>query len=255
MKTKKSFIIFFSILCYLNVFAQEENKKHKFTGNVSLTGNIQTGNSERILLINNVNYKIESTSKKTAFNSKNRYVYGTVGDFLKENDFRTSNYLTFNADKKWNPIVGFYFETLRIKKMKSSIKPLAGIQYKLVNTKKLKLSPRVLLGYSWQKYDGINFENFNNNGEDDINGTSINFGLNATINPFDGKVIFNLFSIYQLGVEETKNQRLWFDFNTLVPIYKGLSFRLSLNNYYENIVLQGVKNNDLNIAYGLGYNF
>ena len=252
MKGKATIITL--LIFTLHIVAQER-REARFTGNVSLTGNIQTGNSQRVLLINNVNFKINSNSKKTNFQSKNRYVYGTVGDFLKENDFRTSNYLTFNSDKKWNPVIGFYFETLRIKKMKSSVKPLIGIQYKLVNKEKLKLYPRVLLGYSWQKYDGINFRNFNNNGLDVINGTNINLGLNASINPFESKVIINLFSIYQLGIEESNNQRLWVDLNVQVPIYKGISFRVSLNNYYENIILQGVKNNDLNIAYGFGYKF
>jgi Protein of unknown function, DUF481 len=254
MKTKITFIIALCFLCNLSVLAQEEKQK-KFSGNLSLTGTVQTGNSERILLINNVNFKLLSNTKKTSFESKSRYVYGTVGDFLKENDFRTSNYIILNENRKWNPVFGFYFEILRIKKMKSSVKPLGGVKYKLVDKEKIKLSPSLLLGYSWQTYRGANFKDFDNGGDNEINGTNINFGVNATLNPFENKVVFNLFSIYQLGIEETENQRLWVDFNTLIPLYKGLSFRLSLNNYYENIILQGVKNNDLTISYGFGYKF
>ncbi|RBW54325.1 hypothetical protein DS884_17920 [Tenacibaculum sp. E3R01] len=254
MKKEITSVIFLSIVCSLSIFSQD-TKQHKFTTDINFTGNVFTGNTQRVLLINNANFKIESHSGKTNFQSKNRYIYGTAGGNSKENDYRTSNYFMLKINKKWNPIIGFYFETLRIKKLRSSIKPLIGIQYKLIDNGKITVYPRVLIGYSWQKFNGTNFKDFDSHSSNEINGMNINFGLNASFNPFKDKIIFNVFSIYHLDITKSNYQRLWLDFNTKILLFKGLYARLSLNNYYESIVLEGIQNNDLHITYGFGYRF
>lgn len=64
-----------------------------------------------------------------------------------------------------------------------------------------------------------------------------------------------MFTIYQISMKESKHQRFWFDLNINVPLYKNLYTKVAFNNYYENIVLQGVRKNDINIGYGLGVKF
>lgn len=256
---KNSFNLFLLVILLVHasnfLMAQENTNDKKFSLSISLTGNLSFGNSERILLINNADINWLSKSDKTKYISKIRYVYGTVGGFLKENDFRTGNYLMLNADKKLSPLVALYFETLRLKKINTFLKPMVGIQYKLIDHPKFNFNPRMLIGYSWQNYDGSNFSNFDNNGNSTINGSNLNFGFMATINPFKDKVIFDLFSNYQYGLEESKNQRLWLDVVMRVPLHKGLSFNLMFNNYYEEIILNGVKQNDITLTYGLSYRF
>jgi len=249
-------MILLSVFFSIEGFSQDSISK-KESWDISLIGTMVFGNSERILLINDVNYKWQSTNKKNKLISKNRYVYGTVGSNkkVKENDLRTSIFLILNTDKKWNPMIGFFYQNLQIKKVKSLIKPLFGVQYKLINKNKFVFTPNVLIGYGWQSYKGNTFVNFNNNGANNINGANINLGFNARAKLFNEKLILSMFSIYQIGIEESKHQRLWLDLNIKIPLYKGLYLRTSLNNYYENIVLQGVHKNDANLGYGLGLKF
>lgn len=244
-----------SLVFFSNGYSQDSIPM-KNIWDISLAGTLQFGNSERILLINNVNYSWLSSSRNTEFISKNRYVYGTVANnLLKENDFRSSNYLILNVKKRLNPVIGLFFQSLRIKKVNSIYKPMLGAQYKLVENEKFMFTPNVLIGYIWQNYKARNFIDFDNNGEDNINGTNFNLGFNASAKLFDNKLSVTMFSIYQIGIEETKHQRFWFDININIPLYKGLYARATFNNYFENIVLQGVKQNDINIGYGLGVKF
>lgn len=149
--------IMMSLVLFFKGFSQDSisSKNH---WEVSLTGTLQFGNSERILLMNNVNYNWSSVNKNTEFISKNRYVYGTVSKkLLKENDFRSSNYLILNTKKRLHPMIGLFFQSLRVKKVNSLYKPMLGVQYMLVNNEKFMFTPNGLLGYSWQNYKRTDF--------------------------------------------------------------------------------------------------
>ncbi len=239
----------FILTSFNSTLAQEQKKS---VLDISLTGTVQTGNSERLLLINSVKFVWYNEKESLQFQTLNRYVYGTVGSFNKENDFRSANYLFLYVNKNWNPVLGLFFEKIKIKGIDAIIKPMAGIQYNLFDNKKLKIKPQILIGYAWQQYIGNSFSNFDNMGSNSINGSNFNAAINVSLKAFENNVTFTLFSIYQVDLEVSRNKRFWFDFNIQIPIWKHVYGRFSFNNYYENIVLEKIKKNDSNISYGLG---
>ncbi len=240
-------------MLYVAKISGQETSHQTHSGNLSLTGTVQTGNSERVLLINTLSFTWNNNKGNTQFKTIDRYVYGTVGNFNKENDFRSANYVIFSNRNKWNPIVGLFFEKIKIKGIDAILKPMVGVQYKLIEKEKFLVRPQLMVGYAWKRYSGSAFMGFDNNGGRNINGTNINAAVNATIKPFNDKIILNIFSIYQWGIEESVDQRFWFDLNTQIPIWKGLYGRISFNNYFENINLEGTKKNDVNFSYGVGF--
>ena len=217
-----------------------------------LNGIIYDGNVNRVLLINTLGYVLNNEKRNFQVLSFDSYVYGTVGSFKTENDFRSANYLILNANKKFNPVFSFFYEKIKLKGIDALVKPAVGIQYQLVTNKNLIMRPQLMVGYAWQNYAGSNFTDFDNNGEESINGANANLALYTVYNTFGGRLNFILFGIYQMGIEESKQRRLWFDLKAQIPVWKVLFVRLSLNNYFENIALEGRQKNDFSFNYGIG---
>ena len=146
-------------------------------------------------------------------------------------------------------------ETYWIKRIERHFQYGLGTRYSLLKSSRIFLQLGLMGSFSNKQYAAANFEDFDNKGSSTIDAFFITPVLDVRVVLIPRRLILKTLVWYQQDVELRQNWRYVIDGALLLPIWKGLNMRFSVNNFYEHINLEGVKANDLFLTYGVNYKF
>ncbi|WP_422859665.1 DUF481 domain-containing protein [Flagellimonas sp. S174] len=256
MKTTTSKILFLLATLLITVSnAQQVSDSTKLKIDLAATGNVQTGNFERLQFINQLNFSLDSKDSKWNLHSRHLYLYQKVFGNKSQDDYLTRNFLTYRINEKLDVFGGFFYEKFFIKRIDRNIQYGVGTRYAIIKKQRAFVQLGLMGSYANKKYVGANFQDFDNGGSDTIDGFFISPVLNSKFVIVPKRLIFNFLFWFQQDVGESENYRFNIETSLLAPVYKGLSLKVSFNDFYENINLVGAKANDTFLTYGLSYKF
>ncbi|QLG44455.1 DUF481 domain-containing protein [Costertonia aggregata] len=259
MTGKKQFIFLIAFLiCFLiqsKLHGQSVKDSTRTDLDFAATGNVQTGNFERLQFINQLDFSMDSKNRKWNFNSRHLYLFQKVFENKSQDDYLTRNFLTYRIDKKLDVFGGFFFEKFFIKRININIQYGLGTRYAAVKKSRAFVQFGLMGSYAKKKYMGSNFKDFDNGGGDTIDGFFISPVLSSKFVLVPKRLIFNFLFWFQQDITEPENYRFNLETSLLAPVYKGLSLKVGFNDFYENINLVGAKANDSFLTYGLNFKF
>lgn len=241
------------ILCF-SLFCQTKDTT-RISVDIGLTGNIQTGNFERLQFINQVNVVLNSKNQKWNFTSRNLYLYQTVFGNKSQDDYLGRHFAAYQINSKTDVFAAFFIEQYFIKRIDLHTQFGLGTRYTILQNNRAFVQLGLMGSYSDKKYVGANFTDFDNDGNSTIQGVFISPILNSKISIIPKRIYFDFLGWFQQDISETQNWRFNLESSLLIPLYKGLNMKFSFNNFYEHINIEGTKANDIFLTYGLNYKF
>ena len=223
----------------------------RFTLDLGLTGNVQTGNFERLQFINQLRLSLHSRDRRWNFLSRHLYLYQRVFGNETQNDYLTHTFATRYLSPRLDVFGAIFLEKHLIKRIDLHTQFGAGVRYALVKSPRAFMQLGLMGSYSNKRYLGANFADFDNGGDPTIEAFFLSPVLNTRFVLAPRRVYFNLLCLYQQDVTVSQNWRFNLESALSMPVHGGLSLKISFNNFYENINLVGVRANDTFLTYGL----
>lgn len=241
------------LLCLfpLLVFSQiNESDTLTLKADFSLTGLYQGGNVETIIFRtkSGVTYK---PFKKWVVKTQNSYVYQEFGKTKADEDFLSLNFLYFNPEKKFYPLVLGFFSTNFRREIEYRYLSGAGVTYQILEKKSNWLKVALSSEYENTRFKTTNFNIEQYDGIKNISTFRGTIWLNGKHEIFKKKLIFKHEFFYQPSLEETDNYRWQADLALEIPVWKFLNFKINYLHTYESIVVQGQEEQDQFLTFGL----
>ncbi|MCP9748789.1 DUF481 domain-containing protein [Lacihabitans sp. CS3-21] len=211
-------------------------------------GVYNSGNVNRQLLTLRASLNFEKPTSIWGFNTSPKYQYGRNNKILQEREFYAdlNNTLFYSQADVYGLVFGSYEES-NLRKINSRFMLGLGVGYKIIGSKNHPNS-RVKLGISnaflKEKTDFYTREDRN------IWRNSTRIKLKAEL--IKDKLFFNNVTFFQPSI--TSNYLRWNAFSQIqLKVAKHISFTAALENSFENINTEGVKNTQVNAILGFTY--
>ncbi|MCP9756402.1 DUF481 domain-containing protein [Lacihabitans sp. CCS-44] len=211
-------------------------------------GVYNSGNVNRQLLTLRASVNFEKPKSIWGFNTSPKYQYGRNNKILQEREFYAdlNNTLFYSQSDVYGLVFGSYEES-NLRKINSRFMLGLGVGYKIIGSKNHPNS-RVKLGISnaflKEKTDFYTREDRN------IWRNSTRVKLKAEL--IKDKLYFNNVTFFQPSI--TSNYLRWNAFSQIqLKVAKHISFTAALENSFENINTEGVKNTQINAILGFTY--
>ncbi|MEQ9297447.1 MAG: DUF481 domain-containing protein [Cyclobacteriaceae bacterium] len=249
MKTKQALILLLSICSFSATAQLRDSDTLKLGYRITSTGNISKGNLDRTIINNSLD--ISHRGKITGFRSTNSYVYGKIGSRQTEDDFATANYFYLYPNGRLIPFATFWYnETLR-RKISHHYLSGAGVAYVAVRDQKNNLRLSIFGVYDRLEFDGVNYEKPSFNGSSTVGSWRAGARVTGGHSLFEDKLRIRYETWFMQSLQSTDIYRYYAEINFDIPFNKRGAFRMSLRDYYENIVLVGIEPNDLTYTFGI----
>jgi hypothetical protein len=211
-------------------------------------GVYNSGNVNRQLLTLRASINYEKPKSIWGINTSPKFQYGRNNKILQEREFYAdlNNTLFYSQSDVYGLVFGSYEES-NLRKINSRFMLGLGVGYKIIGSKNHPNS-RVKLGISnaflKEKTDFYTREDRN------IWRNSTRIKLKAEL--IKDKLFFNNVTFLQPSI--TSNYLRWNAFSQIqLKVAKHISFTAALDNSFENINTEGVKNTQINAILGLTY--
>jgi hypothetical protein len=211
-------------------------------------GVYNSGNVNRQLLTLRASVNFEKPKSIWGFNTSPKYQYGRNNKILQEREFYAdlNNTLFYSQSDVYGLVFGSYEES-NLRKINSRFMLGLGVGYKIIGSKNHPNS-RVKLGISnaflKEKTDFYTREDRN------IWRNSTRVKLKAEL--IKDKLFFNNVTFFQPSI--TSNYLRWNAFSQIqLKVAKHISLTAALENSFENINTEGVKNTQINAILGFSY--
>ncbi|HLO44838.1 MAG TPA: DUF481 domain-containing protein [Leadbetterella sp.] len=211
-------------------------------------GVYNSGNVNRQLLTLRASVNFEKPKSIWGFNTSPKYQYGRNNKILQEREFYAdlNNTLFYSQSDVYGLVFGSYEES-NLRKINSRFMLGLGVGYKIIGSKNHPNS-RVKLGISnaflKEKTDFYTREDRN------IWRNSTRIKLKAEL--VKDKLYFNNVTFFQPSI--TSNYLRWNAFSQIqLKVAKHISLTAALENSFENINTEGVKNTQINAILGFSY--
>ncbi|MCP9763635.1 DUF481 domain-containing protein [Lacihabitans soyangensis] len=211
-------------------------------------GVYNSGNVNRQLLTLRASINYEKPKSIWGFNTSPKYQYGRNNKILQEREFYAdfNNTLFYSQSDVYGLVFGSYEES-NLRKINSRFMLGLGVGYKIIGSKNHPNS-RIKLGISnaflKEKTDFYTREDRN------IWRNSTRVKLKVEL--IKDKLFFNNVTFFQPSV--TSNYLRWNAFSQIqLKVAKHISFTAALDNSFENINTEGVKNTQINAILGFTY--
>ncbi len=227
-----------------------ESDTLKVKASLSLTGFFQQGNVETKIFRGRTDLSVRPW-KKWVFKTKNSYVFQEFGGNKADEDILSLNFLYFNPERKLYPqILGFVSTNFR---REISVRYLmgAGVTYQALNGKDNWLKFSLTGEYEETDFNKTDFNRDEFDGNDNIGTFRGTIWINGQYKVLEKKVILTHESYFQPSLESGKNYRWQADIGVELPIWKFLSFKINYLHTFESIVIQGQKEEDRFLTFGL----
>jgi hypothetical protein len=215
----------------------------------TVSGSWLEGNISRLLVINRV--EAAYAQPGWGFATRTDYQYGSIRHRRTENDVDSWNFVYRHPLARAYPYAMLVVETNYRRQVENRLQPGVGVSYSLLHQAPHLL--RLSLTGAWEqtRYGGTRFEH-----RPDTTASVIEtwrvigriFGQHRLIER-RLRVLYEVW--YQQALRARANYRYRAEGTLEAPITKHVALRATARYSYENVVLVGIKPNDLFITYGL----
>ncbi|WP_299228388.1 DUF481 domain-containing protein [uncultured Psychroserpens sp.] len=246
MKTVLYYLFLFPILLSAQI---NESDTLKLKANLSLTGFWQSGNVETLIFRakSDLSYK---PWKKWVFKTKNSYVYQEFGKEKADEDILSLNFLYFNPERKFYPLVlGFVSTNFR---REIDLRSLVGVgvTYQVIDHKDHWLKLSVSSEYEQTDFAKSDFNRSAYDGDRSINTFRSTLWVNGKYKLFKNKLILSHESYFQPSLEQSDNFRWQADIGIELPIWKFLNFKVNYLHTFESVVIEDQEQEDSFLTFG-----
>lgn len=255
---KFKFISFFIIIFSLNSNAkvwQLTKSESLWHLKVTSTGQYIEGNQHRSLFTNKAN--LSKSWKLLGFISNNTYQYGTVGkkNFVVYNDIRSENLITFLPHIRFSPFVREYVETNKLRQIDFRNELALGGFYKVFVHEQhfISLMASVINQSTICKYSAFNIIDNSSSNKRNVWkwGTGI-LGVNTIV---ENQLSTEYQLLYMQNIDLIKDFNYLIDITLNAKIIRGLSFNVNYFQTFENVGMKGISPKEVQLTYGLSYQF
>lgn len=253
----RKYITFLAILILISpvLTAQvNESDTARFQLTASLTGIYQDGNVEYFSLRGRLDFSSRLTSE-VVLKSQNNNLYQEFSGFKADNNLYSRNFLYYRPEARVYPFaIGFISSNFRQQLERRFFGGVGG-------TWQIVARPNHIVKFSLASvYETSLFRESNYNiniydGSRNINlwrGTAYLSGLHQLA---DGHLQLSYESYWQPALEDGENYRIVADVGLESKVWKNLSLRLSYVYTSERVVIQGVKERDRLLLFGVSSKF
>ena len=243
---------FIFILLYLPGFISaqiNESDSLKLKADLSLTGLYQGGNVETLIFRakSSVSFK---PIKSTVFKTQNSYVYQEFGKTKADEDILSLNFLYFNPEQKFYPLLLGFFSTNFRREIDRRALIGAGVTYQIFNKKNSWLKVALSSEYEHTRFDEFIFNIAEYNGSETIDTWRGTLWTSGKYHLFKKKVVFSHEFYYQPSLQEKNNFRWQGDVSLEFPLWEFLSFKINYLHTYESIVIANQNREDRFLTFG-----
>lgn len=242
------------LICIPAVAQLNESDTASFQVRAGTTGAWQKGNVD--LLVLRARLELVSNSKRSVvFKSQNNSLYQQFSGFKADNDMYSRNYLYYHPFRKVYPFAMVYLQTNYRRQIDFRWFGGVGTTWQFVQkpATNLKVSASVIYEETDFRNQQFNEEFYNGNKTIRLwRATAYLAGWHRLLN--NGLRLFYT-AYWQPGLDEVTNNRVQLDVGVDFPVWRGLSFLLQYNFYYEQIVAASGKQHDRILTFGASYQF
>ena len=245
---KKALLILLCCPIYLSAQVNESDTI-KLKAELSITGFLQGGNVQTIIFRtkSDVSYR---PWKKWVVKSMNSYIYQEFGQEKADEDFLSLNFLYFNPEKKFYPLVLAFISTNFRREIDVRSLFGAGFTYSVYKKDKNWLKFSLTSEYEQTEFNLSEFNKTEYNGSQSINTFRSTLWINGKYYLLDKKLIISHESYIQPSLERSNNYRWQADINVETPISKYVNFKVNYRHTYESIVVESQGEQDRFLTFG-----
>jgi hypothetical protein len=222
---------------------------------LALTGSYQSGNFDRLQLLNRADIQWKSKNTRWEISSNHLYIFQKVRGIDIQNDYLTRNFLTYYLNPKWDVFGAYFNEKFLIKRIKSNPQLGFGTRYAFAKNQNVFFQLGLMFSYAEKTYSSNQFIDFSNGGSSVIDGYFITPVVKTRVNIIPKRLMLQTLFWYQRDINNSQNVRSMLDAALIAPIWQNLNIRVSINHYYENINVEFAEDSDLFLTYGISYQF
>lgn len=253
MKQTAVIILLVLILSSLKVFAQiNESDTAKFQMRISGTGNYQEGNVEVLTLKGRLDLSI-AAFKNWVFKSQNNSLYQEFYHKQADNDLFSRNYIYFQPQRRIYPFAIGYISTNYRRKIDSRYFAGLGGTVQLINQPGLVWKASASVVYESTRFSGqlFNIPFYDYHSTIQLARATLYSGGWAYLLNNRFRISYDVY--WQPAFDNVRNFRWQGDVGADIGLWKGLSFTSSFAYTHENVVVQGIKQDDRMLTFGLAY--
>jgi hypothetical protein len=244
-------LVFIFLVIPICLFAQtDESDTLKFQARLSLSGILQGGNVQTVIFRANSDLSY-SLWEKWVFKTQNSFVYQEFGKQKADEDILSLNFLYFNPKKRIYPLLlGFASTNFR---RQIGIRTLfgGGVTFQLLKNDGNWLKVALSSEYEQTEFNNDTFNRIAYNGTPSINTFRGTIWIKGKYHLFKKKLIIGHESYYQPSLERGDNYRWRADLGLEIPLTKYLNFRTNFLHTFESIVIEGQRQEDTLLTFGL----
>ena len=200
--------IFFCLLLLPFWVAAQENEADslKTKASLSITGFWQDGNVQTFIFRTSSDIRFKSTNKWD-FRTKNSYVYQAFGGTKADEDILSLNFLSFNNEKKFHPIMLGFISTNFRREIEVRYLLGLGITYQIYRKEEDFLKFSLTSEFEQTNFNKTEFNIEEYNGSETIDTYRSTIWISGKYHLFDKKVILRHESFYQPSLGRSNNYR------------------------------------------------
>ncbi|MFY0674061.1 MAG: DUF481 domain-containing protein [Bacteroidia bacterium] len=244
-------LVFLVFLMPLALFGQtNESDSLKTEAGLSVTGMFQGGNVQTVI------FRTKTELSFTTFNNwvlktVNSYVYQAFGGVKADQDLLSLNFLYFQPQKRIYPqLIGIATTNFR---REIALRYLVGtgITFQVLEQKDAWLKISLSSEYEETEFRRSQFNLEEYNGSNDINTFRATLWVNGKYKLYDKRITLSHESYIQPSLNKSNNYRWQADLGLELMLTKRFNFKINYLSTYESIVIEGQKQNDRLLTFGL----
>lgn len=234
-----------------SLLAEDSTRVEPIKADLSVTGFWQAGNVETWIFRAKSEVSVMPIMH-WELKTRNSYVYQAFGGQKADEDILSLNFLTLKKHDKIQPLLLGFFSTNYRREISLRTLIGAGFTYEWIKNKKSSLKLSLTSEYEYTDFKKTDFNRVQYDGLSSINTFRATLWVNGRYNLFNSNMILTHESYIQPSLEQNNNYRWQADVGLEFPISSKVNFKVNYLQTYESIVIDGQKEEDRFLTFGLG---
>ena len=218
---KYTFVLYFFLVTGQVSFGQVLNSDSAgIGGKISVGGSINSGNLQRIGLVNTGDFFYKTKGGKFGLESHTQYMYTKTFGALQENDVLTRTLFYSKLNKHWFATLIFWYETNKLRQLHPLIQAGPSVEYAWLLKKHSKGGISVGVTYEHKHFDTYTFSDTKYNGSQNINTPRLFTRLHGQNTIGISKIVFTYDVYYMPSLQYANNYRVHAESSLAVPVTK-----------------------------------
>ena len=241
------------LLCSFCAFAKAQNDtlqpSTEVDYNLSATGLFSFGNKERQFLVAEGELNVES--EKVRYNFLPSLLYNRVNKNIAEYDYYAKGLVALNPKERWQPFAVTIYEYTERRRVDFRLISGLGLSYQVIKKPQHNLYLQFATLYDYTIYDSNDFEiiGLQDSRTRKVFRPSPRIVGEHLFKNNDIKIAYSYW--YHSSFNTIDDSRMRLDLNINYKITHWLSFRTSIDYFFENIVVKDLNSNDLLLSFGI----